>query len=181
MDAVRTYLPHAPDLGLYLAPEIPSRKLRGALDDYARGVAAEDVLALYDATRFGSGKDGVVFLADRMVVQNHDLEAPRTLHYAHVVGVKRKRNVLGGARVEVDVNRGRATVMESLDFSAHAGAAEYVERLLEQIVLTPPEERAASGATDRRAVEAALSRLVGDGQLTEEDRARMLDALDRRL
>ena len=54
-DLVRTYLPHAPGLGLWLAPEIPARKLQGALGDYARGVAPEDVLALYDATVFGSG------------------------------------------------------------------------------------------------------------------------------
>ena len=36
MDALlRDYLPTAPDLGLYVAPDLPAAKLRAALPDYA--------------------------------------------------------------------------------------------------------------------------------------------------
>lgn len=174
---LREYLPHAPDLGLFVAPEIPGGKLRGALGDYAPEVAEGEVLALYDATRLGSAKDGALFLADRFVFQNNDLQTPRAVRYEDIVGVRNKRQLLGGRRVEVEVNRGRATITEALDFSAQASAAEYVERFLREAMLhsaAAPVEP----TTDRSAVERALSRLVAAGALTEADRVAMLDALD---
>jgi len=178
-DLLREYLPTAPDLGLYVVPDIPASKLRAALADYADDVEPADVLALYDATRLGSAKDGAVFLADRFVFQNNDLSPSRTVRYEDVVGVRSKRKLLGGREIVIDLNRARATVTETLDFSGQPGAAEYVERFLQQVLVhgtraAPPP--AASG-TDRRAVEEALDRLVHLGRLTEADRASMLDVL----
>ena len=183
---IREYLPNAPDLGLFVAPDIPDGKLRAAIGDYAPEVASGDVLALYDATRLGSAKDGALFLGDRFVFQNNDLQTPRAIRYEDVVGVRAKRQLLGGKRVELEVNRGRATITETIDFSAQAGAAEFVERFLREAMLqsasgTAPEAGVpdvASGATDRGAVRAALDRLVADGLLAEADRQRMLASLD---
>ena len=129
MDALlREYLPHAPKLGLFVAPEIPKAKLSAALGDYATNVQADEVIALYDATRLGSGKDGALFLVDRLVFQNNNLQTPRAIRYDDIVRVDAKRKLLGGRKVEIDVNQGRATVTESIDFSGRPGAAEYVER-----------------------------------------------------
>ncbi len=185
MDALlREYLPTAPDLGLYVVPDVPASKLRAALADYAPDVDPADVLALYDATRLGSAKDGAVFLADRLVFQNNDLQPARVVRYEDIVGVRAKRKLLGGREVQIDLNRGRATVTETLDFSGQPGAAEYVERFLQQVlavgVRAAPEPAAdpTAHATDRRAVEDALDRLVALGRLTAGDRRRMLDALD---
>ena len=182
MDALlREYLPTAPDLGLYVRPDIPSDKLRAAVGDYAPDVDPGDVVALYDATRLGSAKDGALFLADRLVFQNNDLQAARVIRYEDVVGVRSKRKLLGGREVQIDLNRGRATVTETLDFSGQPGAAEYVERALAQVlaqgVRRPAPPAAPSEGTDRRAVTEALDRLVALGRLTSEDRDRMLDAL----
>ncbi len=178
-DLLREYLPTAPDLGLYVVPDIPTPKLRAALADYADDVEPAEVLALYDATRLGSAKDGAVFLADRFVFQNNDLSPSRTVRYEDVVGVRSKRKLLGGREIQIDLNRARATVTETLDFSGQPGAAEYVERFLQQIlahgVARPPA--APAGATDRRAVEEALARLVALGRLADDDRQRMLDVL----
>lgn len=180
-DLIREYLPTAPDLGLYVAPDIPAQKLGAALDDYAPDVDPEAVLALYDATRLGSAKDGALFLADRLVFQNNDLQPARTIRYEDVVGVKAKRKLLGGREIQIDHNRARATVTETLDFSGQPGAAEYVERLLQQVMVhaasTGTADPTASG-TDRRAVADALDRLVRLGRLTEADRDRMIEALD---
>ena len=177
-DLIREFLPHAPDHGLFVAPEIPDRKLVAALGDYAPDVEPEAVLALYDATRLGSAKDGAVFLADRVVFQNNDLQSPRPIRYEDIVGVESKRKLLGGRSVDVDLNRGRATVTESIDFSGQPGAAEYVERFLREAMLRSVrrDARPASG-TDRAAVAAALDRLVQGGQLDASDRRRMLDVL----
>ena len=174
---LREYLPTAPDLGLYTAPDIPAGKLRAALADYAPEVDPRDVLALYDATRLGSAKDGAVFLADRLVFQNNDLQPARTVRYGDIVGVRSKRKLLGGREIQIDLNRARATVTETLDFSGQPGAAEYVERFLQQALALGAAPTASAGGTDRRAVEAALDQLVAVGSLAEADRQRMLGAL----
>ena len=173
---LREYLPHAPNLGLYLAPEIPKAKLGAARHDYAGDVQHNDVLALYDATRLGSGKDGALFLADRLVFQNNNLQPPRTIRYDDIVRVEAKRKLLGGRKVEIDVNQGRATVTESIDFSGRPDAAEYVERFLREAMLASPVGEKGSG-TDLATVQRALDRLVADGLLAEVDRASMLAAL----
>lgn len=177
---LRDYLPNAPDLGLFVAPEIPESKLRAALADYAPEITEADVLALYDATRLGSAKDGALFLADRFVFQNNDLQTPRAIRYEDIVGVRSRRQLLGGKRVEIEVNRGRATIVETLDFSAQAGAAEFVERFLHEAMLRSAATAGTSASpsgTDRAAVRAALDRLVETGALAAADRQRMLDAL----
>ncbi len=177
---LREYLPNAPDLGLFVAPDIPADKVRAAISDYAPEVASGDVLALYDATRLGSAKDGALFLADRMVFQNNDLQSPRTIRYEDIVGVRTKRQLLGGKRIELEVNRARATITETLDFSAQGGAAEFVERFLRETMLrggAPPIAPEASGETDADAVAVALDHLVADGALTPEDREKMLAVL----
>ena len=184
---LREYLPNAPNLGLYLAPEIPRPKLSAALGDYAHGVRPDEVLALYDATRLGSGKDGALFLADRFVFQNHNLQTPQTIRYEDVVRVEAKRLLLGGRRLEVDVNRGRATVTETLDFSGQPGAAEFVERFLREAMLRSAareEEGPGPGASvrtaagsDVEAVARALDHLKAQGALAPSDHLRLLDLL----
>ena len=176
---LREYLPNAPDLGLFVAPDIPGTKLRAAIGDYAPEVASGEVLALYDATRLGSAKDGALFLTDRFVFQNNDLQTPRAVRYEDIVGVRTKRQLLGGKRVELEVNRGRATITETLDFSAQAGAAEFVERFLRETMLRggSSSPAASGGTTDRDAVAATLETLVRQGLLTAGDRQRMLDSL----
>ena len=177
-DLIREFLPHAPDHGLFVVPEIPDRKLVAALGDYAPDVEPDAVLALYDATRLGSAKDGAVFLADRVVFQNNDLQSPRPIRYEDIVGVESKRKLLGGRSVDVDLNRGRATVTESIDFSGQPGAAEYVERFLREAMLRSVRQATSPPTgTDRAAVAAALDRLVQAGRLDADDRRRMLDAL----
>ncbi|PAP77637.1 hypothetical protein [Rubrivirga marina] len=182
-DLLREYLPTAPDLGLYVAPDLPAAKLRAALADYAPEVDPDAVVALYDATRLGSAKDGAVFLDDRLVFQNNDLQPARTIRYEDIVGVRAKRKLLGGREVQIDLNRARATVTETLDFSGQPGAAEYVERFLQQVLAVgvrpeaPAPDPTADGGTDHLAVAEALDRLVALGRLAEADRQRMLDAL----
>ncbi|HEX9952977.1 MAG TPA: hypothetical protein VGB53_14495 [Rubricoccaceae bacterium] len=185
-------LPTAPDLGLYAGADIPPAKLAAAVRDYGRGVAPADVLALYDATRLGSAKDGALFLADRVVFQNNALHAPRAVRYGDLVGVRQTRSLLGGRSIEMDLNRARATVTEALDLSAHPGAAEYVERFLHEAMLSagapsdhpsdepgnPPPGRASDhGTTDIAAVLAALDALVESAALAPADRRRMVEAL----
>lgn len=178
---VRAHIPHAPGMGLYVEPNIPQKKLLGAIGDYAPEVRAEEVIALYDGTLFGSARDGTLFLADRLVSQANDLESPRTLSYAEVVGVSHHRKTLGGRQVDVEVARGRTTVTEVLDFAAHPDAATHVAQLLEAALMAPPpgaSDAPRAVGTDPAAVADALDRLVHIGRLTDVDRRRLLAVLD---
>ncbi len=170
-------LPTSPDDGLYTGTDIPPAKLAAALRDYARDVTPGDVRALYDATRMGSAKDGALFLADRLVFQNNSLQQPRTVRYDDLVGVRQTRSFLGGRAVEMDLNRARATVTETLDFSAHPGAAEYVERFLHEAMLSAAQPETLAATTDAAAVAEALAALVRAGRLTPPDLERLLGAL----
>ncbi len=175
---VRELIPHAPQWGLFVAPEIPENRLRGALASYAQGVAPHEVLALYDATWLGTGRDGAVFLQDRFVFQNLNLEPPQTVHYEDVVGVELKRRLLGGRRIELQVNRGRATFTLSIDFSGKPKAAPYVARFLQEAMLRAPAfPKAPSGQTNREAVQAALQQLLQEGKLSQHDYERLLEVL----
>ena len=51
---------------LYVSPDIPAKKLDNAIAAYARDVQPGYVLALHDQTVFGSAKEGILFLGDRM-------------------------------------------------------------------------------------------------------------------
>ena len=133
-DILEQYIPHAPQLGLYRHPNIPPEKLANALKDYARTVDRDDVLALYDATIFGSAKDGALMTADRIVFQNTDLEPAQEMRYTDIVNVVSKKRFLGGRKILVDHNQAHATVTHTIDFSGKADAAQYVARFLHEVM-----------------------------------------------
>jgi hypothetical protein len=174
-------IPHAPQHGLFLAPQIPADKLANALRDYGHDVAGEQVLALYDATRLGSARDGALFLEDRIVYENNRLSGVHEVRYGDVVRVAQKKQFLGGRSVEVDVNRGRATVSHAIDFSGRPGAAEFVARFLHEAMLhgdpAGSNNAVTPHGTDVRQLRAALAPLLEQGVLADEDYQRMLDAL----
>lgn len=185
-DLVLEFIPHAPKMGLYTLPDIPADKLRNALRDYATSVHREEVLALYDATLLGNAKDGAVFTSDRLVFQNNNLEPAQTVRYEDIIHVDTRRKLLGGREVNIDVNRGRATVRLTLDFSARADAAEYVARFLREALhrgvaaeMDRPSKNAQQtpSGSDIVAIERALNELQANGSLTSEDYERILRVL----
>ncbi len=183
-DLIHELIPHAPQMGLYVAPKIPESKLRNALHDYARSMEPEEVVALFDATLLGNGKDGAVFAIDRFVFQNTDLDPPQEVRYEDVVRVDKRRGLFKGAKILLEINRGRATFDLKLDCSAHADAMEFLYRFLHEAMLrpvakadpAPPGARTADGS-DRHAVQAALDKLRAQGLLTLADYNRLMEAL----
>lgn len=183
-ELIRELIPHAPQHGLFVAPGIPDAKLRNAVGDFGGPVAPTDVRALYDATLMGSAKDGALFLDDRIVFQNNDLEAPQEVRYADLVAVEAKKKLLGGRFIVMKVNRGRATMELTLDFSGKPDAAEFVERFLNEALLRGAAEEmdraSPADATDVQAVQQALHPLLQRGSLTAEDYDAILALLSRR-
>lgn len=181
-DLIRDRLPHAPQLGLFLVPNIPGSRLERALADYATEVDREEVVALYDATLTGTGGDGAVFTADRLVFQNNNLQATQTVRYEDLVNVEVRSRWFGfgGRVVDLTVNRGQATFEVTLDFSGAPDAAEYVADVLEAAMLRDVtlEGGGTEGETNVAAVRRALDRLRADGNLSPADHRRLLDVLD---
>jgi len=54
---------------VYIAPEIAEKKLNNAISSIALGVNPDYVLAIADATVFGSAKEGCVFLGDTVYIR----------------------------------------------------------------------------------------------------------------
>lgn len=52
---------------IYLKPNIPSKKLAGAIGNYAKGIAPEEVLVLIDDTLFGGAKEGMLITPYEMM------------------------------------------------------------------------------------------------------------------
>lgn len=179
---LRDRLPHAPQMGLFVTPNVPADRCDNALSDYATEVGRDEVLALYDATLSGTGGDGAVFTRDRFVFQNNDLQATQTVRYPDLVGVEAQSRWfgLGGKVVTLTVNRGRATFELTMDFSGAPKAASYVADFLDaamvqDIDFTPPVE---PDTTDKAAVQEALERLRAEQKLTADDFERILETLD---
>ena len=183
-DLIHELIPHAPHLGLYVAPQIPEKLVHNAVRDYATTLDPGEVVALFDATLSGNGKDGSVFAIDRFVFQNNDLEPAHEVRYEDLVRVERRRGFFRGAKIFLEVNRARATFELKLDASARPKALEFLYRFLQEAMVRPvvPRTEAATpepepGATDRQAVENALNTLRVQGRLTEADYRRLLAAL----
>ncbi|MEF8815246.1 MAG: hypothetical protein V5A58_00490 [Salinibacter sp.] len=178
---LRDRLPHAPQMGLFVTPNLPSGRLDNALSDYATEVGRDEVLALYDATLSGTGGDGAVFTRDRFVFQNNDLQSTQTVHYPDLVGVEERSRWLGlgGKGVDLTVNRGRATFELTMDFSGTPKAASYVADFLDAAMVRDIDFAPASepDTTDAAAVRAALQRLRAEQKLTADDYERLMETL----
>lgn len=188
-DLIHELLPHAPQMGLYVAPNIPEGLVQNALGNYGGEMEAEEVLALYDATLMGNAKDGAVFALDRFVFQNNALHHAQVVRYEDVVRVDKKRGLLKGAKILLEVNRGRATFDLELDCSGKPKAAEFLYRFLHEAMLRPvaqaeveevwPGERTPAG-TDLAALQNALEKLRAQGVLSVEDYERIIEVVRSR-
>src|SRR5690606_25342373 len=199
-EVIKEFIPHAPQIGLFVEPNIPPDKLRNAVRDYANDVDEREVIALFDATLMGSAKDGAVFTSDRLVFQNNDREAAQGVRYEDIVDVQSRRKLLGGRRVILSIGRGRATLELQRDLAGQPEATEYVPRCRNRAVvrseMTRPTMAASSGSeggegsrqggaepvgddppTDVRAVRAALEALHADGLLSRRDLEKMRNML----
>ncbi len=162
-------LPHAPHLGLYVAPAIPEGLERAARKSYGDGFG-EKVVALYDATRFGSAKSGALFGPRQFIFQNL-VETPQQVAYADLIRIGSEKTLLGGRKLKLSVNRARATFELEMDFSARADALPYVQRFLETAIARGSDLEVMGSADPLDEAIAALERAAE--RLTDEQRTRL--------
>ena len=65
-EIIKRYKTRICDDCVFFAPEIPERKLRNAIENYARAGSGERALALIDNSFFGNAKDGVLLTHERI-------------------------------------------------------------------------------------------------------------------
>lgn len=56
---------------VYIAPDIPIKKLNNAIRAFKCEEYQESILAIYDSTLFGSAKDGLVFTGEKFIHSDH--------------------------------------------------------------------------------------------------------------
>jgi hypothetical protein len=97
------------DETVFFRPDIPKRKLVGAINGYAQGVAEDDVLVLVDNTVFGGAGDGL--LVSRDLFAAHDImEPPVRVPIAEVRDVRLDSGVFAGNRIYLNGDRLLATL-----------------------------------------------------------------------
>ena len=72
----------------YVSPDIPSKKLDNAIAAYANSVQPGYVLALIDTTVFGSAKEGMLFLGDKIYFSRNR----RVINYLDIQDVELLKN-----------------------------------------------------------------------------------------
>lgn len=87
------------DPKIWFAPNIPAKKLQGAIHSYAQTVYPDDVLMLVDNTIWGGCGDGMLITRDRLYA--HDIaESGKVMGISEIKTV----NVIGGFAPELFIN-----------------------------------------------------------------------------
>ncbi|WP_413283638.1 hypothetical protein [Vibrio sp. MA40-2] len=80
--------------GIYLKPNIPTKKLTGAIGKYAQDIAPEEIIVLVDDTVFGGAKEGMI-LTSYEILGNEKFEDAFCVSYDEVddIGFPKKRKL----------------------------------------------------------------------------------------
>lgn len=72
--------------GVFIAPEIPEKKLNNAISKYGNSIPVESVVILFDSTIWGSAKAGMLFSGTRMIWKE-DYTDPIAIEYSDINSV----------------------------------------------------------------------------------------------
>jgi len=101
--------------GWYLAEQIPEKKLRKALDAYAKGVAPEQVLGLGDSSAFGSAREGVILTTQGFIFCNAKVSG-----YVRWRDMADAKVISGWPSYETEVRHGNGKLLR-VDFAGFDG------------------------------------------------------------
>lgn len=126
MSNVNVYLKEnisAVSSNVFVAPEIPTKKLNNAAESMKLVDSINSIIAIYDNTLFGSAKDGFALTGEKIVIKNA-FEAPFSISFTEVETVKHIRNVTVS-------DKGKEKVEEYIDFIKKDGKTVKLNSLLE--------------------------------------------------
>lgn len=112
------------DDAIFFRPDIPRRKLAGAISDYAAGVPEQDVLVLVDNTVFGGAGDGLIITPTLFAA--HDIaETPVRIPIAEVRDLRLDVGVFTGNKIYFNGDR----LLVTLNMPGKAGTQQLVEMM----------------------------------------------------
>lgn len=126
MSNVNVYLKEnisAVSSNVFVAPEIPKKKLNNAAESMKLVDSINAIIAIYDNTLFGSAKDGFALTGEKIVIKNA-FEAPFSLSFTEIEEVKYIRNVTVS-------DKGKEKVEQYIDFIKKDGKVIKLNGLLE--------------------------------------------------
>lgn len=135
---------------VFVAPQIPLKKVSGALSTYAKGIAPSDILVLFDNTVFGSAKDGVVITSKEIRLRENPASSVARFNLEKIGRVQweRQRLYVDGrevAHLHIPENDSASFVIEEVNNylsgrgSSNAAHAGYSSRASEKIRYTSTE------------------------------------------
>jgi len=77
-----------------VSPDIPEKKLNNAVGSFAYKGSVANVIALYDNTLFGSGKDGLLFTGEQLIYRA-SFSDPISMPFVSMSAVEYKENMTG--------------------------------------------------------------------------------------
>ena len=153
---------------VYARPNIPHKKLEGAITSYAPGVSPGAVLVLLDDTLFGGAKEGLLVTNDAIYCKQK-FESPRRIAFSQVA------EVAPGTDSRLMVNGREFFKADLIDHLAVLTFASRLSHVFQQA--TPPSDagkpRAASGVENVRllhsaAMDALRKEFEGDAFLVDD-------------
>lgn len=111
-------LEHTASLGqrAYLSPEIPEKKLNNAIVSFKKEIDPNHVIALYDSTIFGNGKDGCLFLGEVMYIKTSFKET-RTIYYKDLKDIVLEQTTNEKGKVINRIYLNLSTVQQRIDIT----------------------------------------------------------------
>ena len=88
-ELAKTYAPELPkekDPKLFIAPDIPGKKLKNAIKSYAKDITPEQALAMWDSTVFGNGKKGFI-ITERIFYYSELMDKPWVVPYESIQNI----------------------------------------------------------------------------------------------
>ncbi|SQB29509.1 Uncharacterised protein [Citrobacter koseri] len=106
---------------VFIAPDIPEKKLNNVAKVYNLDESLNAVLAIYDNTVFGSAKDGIIFTGEKLAVKE-PFEAPydvfyrdiEAVEYAEIVTVNEKGKGKSTEVITIRLKNGQQKKLKSL-------------------------------------------------------------------
>lgn len=98
---------------VYIAPNIPANKLKGAIEGHRVSESPESVIAIYDDTALGGGEDGLLFTSTH-VSYRMMWNDPEKITYSDIAAVEVKPGFILGA-VRVSLKDGTHKLIDNFD------------------------------------------------------------------
>lgn len=108
----------------YIKPNIPEKKLHGAIASYAQELDPKDIIMLFDSTVFGGGGEGVIFTNSKLF--GKDLGSPgKSIKLSQITSINYKHSLL---KPQLMVNEQHFAQINNADKDAMIEFTGYVQQ-----------------------------------------------------